>query len=312
MHPASPSPSRSFCPTPTTVCLIKIVFEKTCCVVWIPWRISLLREVGPEEKAGSELLVALNTRSLFSFTFTSAACRFYTFRKPSPFKVQRRRSFSAMTNSESSPPPRDPPHIRLNSGQDNIIITDASNSRPAAPTRPQSLRSLVPQQRPPTTGSIRVRPLLPGVYSSGPAESAELLLPPSRQRARRFRDEDSVPGSPIDSSRRTSWSSEQNRDSRLYGMNPFEDSRTPSRAGSDDDNIVNTQTVSEKYNILPSAGLLLFPEDVEKDDYLHNPDPNEKEGRECDIFTKRGLANVGGLGLIVLGLLVLFIGYPIL
>lgn len=94
-------------------------------------------------------------------------------------------------------------------------------------------------------------------------------------------------------------------------MNPFEDSRAPSRAESDDDN-VNTQTVSEKYNILPSAGLLLFPEDVEKDDYLHNPDPNEKENRECDIFNKRGMVNVGGLAFIVVGILVLFIGYPIL
>ncbi len=94
-------------------------------------------------------------------------------------------------------------------------------------------------------------------------------------------------------------------------MDPFADSRTPSRAGSDDEG-VNTQTVSEKYNILPSDGLLLFPEDVEKDDWLHNPDPNEKEPRECNVFTKRGFMNVGGLALVCCGLLVLFIGYPIL
>lgn len=91
---------------------------------------------------------------------------------------------------------------------------------------------------------------------------------------------------------------------------PFDDSRAPSRAGSDDDNI-NTQTVSEKFNILPSAGLLLFPEDVEKDDWLHNPDPNDKD-RDCDIFSRRGLVNVGGLAFITLGILVLFIGYPIM
>ena len=97
----------------------------------------------------------------------------------------------------------------------------------------------------------------------------------------------------------------------IYSPNPFEDSRAPSRAGSDDDN-VNTQTVAEKYNILPSAGLLLFPEDVEKDDYLHNPDPNEKETRECDIFTKRGFVNVGGLLLITMGVFALFIGFPVL
>lgn len=94
---------------------------------------------------------------------------------------------------------------------------------------------------------------------------------------------------------------------------PFDDSRAPSRAGSDDDGHVNTQTVSEKYNILPSAGLLLFPEDVEKDDYLHNPDPNDKEGRIkwADLCSARGLTNVGGLSLLFAGLMVLFIGYPI-
>lgn len=90
---------------------------------------------------------------------------------------------------------------------------------------------------------------------------------------------------------------------------PFDDSRAPSRAGSDDD--INTQTVSEKYNIMPSAGLLLFPEDVEKDDYLHNPSPDDKE-EKCDIWNKRGMMNVGGLVFVVLGVLVLFIGYPVL
>lgn len=99
-------------------------------------------------------------------------------------------------------------------------------------------------------------------------------------------------------------------DSRGPFASPFDDSRAPSRAGSEED--LNTQTVSEKFNILPSAGLLLFPEDVEKDDYLHNPDPNEKESRDCDIFTKRGFANVGALAIFALGLLVLFIGYPVL
>lgn len=144
-------------------------------------------------------------------------------------------------------------------------------------------------------------------------DSAEtLLIPPTRSRTHRFRDEESVPGSPVEGiSRRTSFSS----DGRGYGRDPFADSRAtsraPSRAGSDDEH-VNTQTVSEKYNILPSAGLLLFPEDVEKDDWLHNPDPNEKEPRECNIFTKRGAVNVGGLALVTAGLLVLFIGYPIL
>lgn len=119
-------------------------------------------------------------------------------------------------------------------------------------------------------------------------------------------------------SRRTSWSSESagSRDSRYGGpfVSPFDDSRAPSRAESDDESGVNTQTVSEKYNILPSAGLLLFPEDVEKDDWLHNPDPSDKDGRlNCaDLFSRRGLINVGGLAFITIGILVLFIGYPVL
>jgi hypothetical protein len=112
------------------------------------------------------------------------------------------------------------------------------------------------------------------------------------------------------SSRRTSWSSDATHESRSPFASPFDDSRAPSRAGSEED--LNTQTVSEKFNILPSAGLLLFPEDVEKDDYLHNPDPNEKEKRDCDIFTKRGFMNVGALAFLTLGLLALFIGYPVL
>ncbi|KAL8762184.1 MAG: hypothetical protein Q9184_001781 [Pyrenodesmia sp. 2 TL-2023] len=216
-----------------------------------------------------------------------------------------------MSNLNDYPPSRDTPHVRLNSGQDNILANPASSNRPLGPSRPPSSRSLIPA-RPPTSPSLRNNPSTNRLYSNGPQESAEtLLIPPSRSRTHRFRDEDSVPGTPIESqSRRTSWSSD-GRESRVYGSNPFDDSRAPSRAGSDDDN-VNTQTVSEKYNILPSAGLLLFPEDVEKDDWLHNPDPNEKERRECDIFTKRGFVNVGGLGLITVGILLLFIGYPIL
>jgi beta-glucan synthesis-associated protein KRE6 len=211
-------------------------------------------------------------------------------------------------SSSSNSPPRVPPHIRLNSAQEDLITNEPYTNNPAAPSQPTSSRSLVPQR--PTAPSLRTQSPL-----NGPQESAELLLPPSKSRTHRLRDEDSPiksPGHSGFSSRRTSWSSDGgSRDSHGFGANPFGDSRSPSRAESEDDN-VNTQTVSEKYNILPSAGLLLFPEDIEKDDYLHNPDPNEKDQRECDVFTRRGIVNVGGLALITLGLLTLFIGYPVL
>ena len=173
-----------------------------------------------------------------------------------------------------------------------------------------SARTLVPtSSRPGTSGSH-----LQNVYGSDQMQdSAERLLPPSR--LNRPRDDGSPLRSPARSSyssRRSSWESDRSRDSKGFD-NPFRDSsqsRPGSRAGSDD-NDVNTQTVSEKYNILPSAGLLLFPEDVEKDDYLHNPDP-AGEQRDCDIFTKRGFVNIGGLALITLGILFLFIGYPVM
>lgn len=229
---------------------------------------------------------------------------------------------------DSSPPSvrQNAPHIRLNSESADLLNMSDPASSPIIDqqaTRQPSSRSLIPP-RPGTSSSLRQQASQHSLYNPGggqnSAESAaELLLPPRRSRTRRFRDDDSPLRSPSQSgynSRRTSWSSESagSRDSRLGPFaSPFDDSRAPSRAGSDDDG-VNTQTVSEKYNILPSAGLLLFPEDVEKDDYLHNPDPNEKEGRiTCaDLMSKRGLANVGGLALITLGIMMLFIGYPIL
>lgn len=229
-----------------------------------------------------------------------------------------------MDSDSASPPQRhNPPHIRLNSGSDDLLQMASgadSQSRPQAQRQP-SARSLINPSRPGTAPSIRSAPSAKSLYSSqAPAESAELLLPPRKSKTRRFRDEESPMRSPAGSefpSRRTSWSSESagSRDSRYGGpfVSPFDDSRAPSRAGSDDEG-VNTQTVSEKYNILPSAGLLLFPEDVEKDDYLHNPDPNDKDGKmNCaDLFSKRGIVNVGGLALITIGILILFIGYPIL
>jgi beta-glucan synthesis-associated protein KRE6 len=215
--------------------------------------------------------------------------------------------------------PRRPPHITVNSGSGGNLIesmrSDSSQSSiPDTPGTPGYSRQLLPAQRPSGGQSSRIPG--PPIYGSpNVAASSEMLLPPSRARGPRpYQDVDTGSRSASAmSSRRTSWSSDAgSRDSR-HGpfASPFDDSRAPSRAGSDDDNI-NTQTVSEKYNIMPSAGLLLFPEDVEKDDWLHNPDPNDRDREKCDIFTKRGMLNVGGLAFITLGVLVLFIGYPVL
>src|SRR5690606_40531873 len=108
--------------------------------------------------------------------------------------------------------------------------------------------------------------------------------------------------------RRSSWSSDFRSDfhSNLgpYGYDPFSDSRsgTPDRFNSSDN-----LTSQEKYNISPNAHMYDGPEE---DDALH--DASIPDESECDIFTKRGLINVGGLALIIIGLLALFIGYPVL
>ena len=215
--------------------------------------------------------------------------------------------------SPLSPRGNAPPHIRLNSGTHEARTDD--NSPPAVrPTanRTNSARSLTQPIRPGTAPSSALRsPTVPAIYqNAGIAESAEMLLPPRKMKTRQYRDESPMRSPSVMSSRRTSWSSDATHESRSPFASPFDDSRAPSRAGSEED--LNTQTVSEKFNILPSAGLLLFPEDVEKDDYLHNPDPNEKEKRDCDIWNRRGIVNLGGLGLLTLGILVLFVGYPVL
>lgn len=205
----------------------------------------------------------------------------------------------------TSPPNRHaPPHIRINSGNHDHRQGRQQPASKAQTSRQQDPRSLMSQQ--PSS-----RPLY---QSQTPAESSELLLPPRKgnMKPRRFQDDESV-RSPTpasgNNSRRTSWSSgsDRSRDRKI-----FDDSRAPSRAESDDEG-VNTQTVSEKYNIMPSAGLLLFPEDVEKDDWLHTPDPNDRDKMQwSDLFSTRGLVNVGGLAFLVMGILILFIGYPVL
>lgn len=76
---------------------------------------------------------------------------------------------------------------------------------------------------------------------------------------------------------------------------------------------LHMQAITEKYNITPSAGLLLYPYDKEDDDKYHDPATEmEDDDHGCDVFTKRGLMNIGGLIFITVGILVLFIGYPVL
>lgn len=210
-----------------------------------------------------------------------------------------------MSNIPLKPSPlAQPPTITLPDGT-IVIPQDKRRPSPLAQLQNQNSRTLLGSP----SGSNT--PSLPGTPRQ--IDPSERLLPPGASQSRRYRDDDNASiasTNPFADSRRNSWGSDAG--SRIYSPNPFGDSRNtsraPSRAESDED--INTQTVSEKYNILPSAGLLLFPEDVEKDDYMHNPDPNDKDRIGCDICNKRGMTNMFGMALMFIGILALFIIYP--
>ncbi|OBT94110.1 hypothetical protein VE01_06986 [Pseudogymnoascus verrucosus] len=197
-----------------------------------------------------------------------------------------------------------PPHITINSGSGGDILAVEPHSNSS--TDSITTRQLLPPQ-----------PFASSPHSSGTAspiygrrqfpESSELLLPRGAPAAYRpYRDvSNATDPYSTHSSRRTSASSDGGR----YGpfASPFDD-----RIGGPDDDNVNTQTVTEKYNCVPTPGLLVFPEDVELDDEMHNPDPDEKEHRDGNIWTRRGAVNLGGLGFLLLGMLSLFIIWPVL
>lgn len=71
-------------------------------------------------------------------------------------------------------------------------------------------------------------------------------------------------------------------------------------------------SLQESANITPYAGLVWDPADKEADDDIHDPSVGEKDEKGCHVFTKRGMVNVGGLIFIVLGVLALFIAYPVM
>jgi hypothetical protein len=195
---------------------------------------------------------------------------------------------------------RPTPHIRLNSSSDNIL--DHPNYQPSL-----SSRSLTRGRRRPTSIKSHV------LYRTRVANSSsERLLPPPP--AVRNRDEETSPFQlPIsdDESKRSTWSSDppdwgSSSPTAVMTRSPFDD---PTSLMDD----INTQTVAEKYNISPSHGLLIYPEDIEKDDWLHNPDTNDKDfDNNCQFWNSRGIANSAGLLLIVVGILTFFIGYPVL
>jgi len=80
----------------------------------------------------------------------------------------------------------------------------------------------------------------------------------------------------------------------------------------------NNHTISDKYSLSADPatwGSNLYPNVPEPDDALHSPDARKGKYREHSsgsMLTRRGMANLGCLALLLAALLTLFIGFPIL
>ncbi|KAJ6604495.1 beta-glucan synthesis-associated protein [Mycena vulgaris] len=76
-------------------------------------------------------------------------------------------------------------------------------------------------------------------------------------------------------------------------------------------------SISDKYSLSPDPaawGADISPNHPEPDDFLHNPDPkrDRKNDNRGNIFTLRGLSNLGCLLILGIGLITLFAGYPLI
>lgn len=115
-------------------------------------------------------------------------------------------------------------------------------------------------------------------------------------------------------SRRTSiGSGAGSPNSQSHMLSPlYNESPAPSRSASIISSAegITTQTATQRFAIVPDETLIVHPDEIEQDDDLHNPDNLDQE-RDFRFWTRRGLVNVGGLGLVVLGILTLFIASPI-
>ena len=83
------------------------------------------------------------------------------------------------------------------------------------------------------------------------------------------------------------------------------------RGGDIEDAWQHTQSAS-KWNIVPDSHMLLYPDEVENDDALHNPNDYDRDDIGCGRWTIRGLINISGLILVTLGVVMTFLGWPVM
>ncbi|KAF5382633.1 hypothetical protein D9615_003013 [Tricholomella constricta] len=101
-----------------------------------------------------------------------------------------------------------------------------------------------------------------------------------------------------------SYQPDNGRDAGVYNASRF--SSSPSEqsmlTGADKPPVQNTSTVPQ----------FLWDKDPDLDDALHNPDIHGRGDNSFTMFSARGWANASALFVLIIGLLMLFAGYPIL
>ncbi|KZT06001.1 glycoside hydrolase family 16 protein [Laetiporus sulphureus 93-53] len=115
--------------------------------------------------------------------------------------------------------------------------------------------------------------------------------------------------STTDLSRLHSGASSQFRRSRRVSRPSFFQHDIPQSPG-------DSASVTEQFTLYPdpaSWNTALTEDCPEDDDFLHNPDPGDRNGdSDRNVFTVRGLTNLGFISFLLLGIVALFGGYPII
>lgn len=73
-----------------------------------------------------------------------------------------------------------------------------------------------------------------------------------------------------------------------------------------------TQNIASRLHFTADAGLIQLPQEQEKDDWLHSSPANGKEPWTRDLLSLRAIANCSSLFTLTMGLMLLFVLYPIL
>ena len=103
------------------------------------------------------------------------------------------------------------------------------------------------------------------------------------------------------------YQTKNTRDAGVYGSSKFT-SAPPS-------DYTHTSHTYEKALVQPTTNTVptfLWDKDPDLDDALHTPDARGRDSSPFTLFSARGWFNAGALVILVIGLIILFAGYPVI